>query len=70
MDKKEIKLLLTEALLKKIQSSAVEQGKTPEELLVGLLEERFPEEAEADAGMSQEEEDKIKEPLKALGYMD
>ena len=70
MDKKEIKLLLTEALLKKIQSSAVEQGKTPEELLVGLLEERFPEEAEADAGMSQEEEDKIKERLKALGYMD
>lgn len=70
MDKKEIKLLLTEALLKKIQSSAAEQGKTPEELLVGLLEERFPEEAEAGAGMSQEEEDKIKERLKALGYMD
>ena len=70
MDKKEIRLELTESLLKKIQKSAAELGKTSEEYLVNLLEEKFPEEADAEAGMSQAEEDKIKERLKALGYMD
>ncbi len=70
MEKKEIKLYLPEALLKKIQGSAAEQGKTFEELLVNLLEEKFPQETESDAGMSQEEEEKVKERLKALGYMD
>lgn len=70
MDKNEIILLLSEALLKRIQNRAAEQGKTPEELMLSLLEEKFPEKAEADSGMSQEEEDKVKERLKALGYMD
>ncbi len=49
---------------------AEEQGKTPEAWIVSLLGEKFPQESEADAGMSQEEEDKVKERLKALGYMD
>ena len=37
-----------------------------EAFLIGLLQDKFP----AEAGMSQEEEDKVKERLKALGYMD
>ncbi len=70
MNDKEITLTLTEALLDKIKRSAEEQGKTPEAWIVSLLGEKFPQESEADAGMSQEEEDKVKERLKALGYMD
>lgn len=70
MNNKEITLTLAEALLDKIKRSAEEQGKTLEAWIVSLLEEKFPQGSEADAGMSQEEEDKVKERLKALGYMD
>ncbi len=70
MEKREIKLYISEALLKRIQSSAAEQGKTLEEWLVNLLEDKFPQESESEAGMSQEEEEKVKERLRALGYMD
>jgi len=75
MDDKEIKLTLTEALFAQIEKEAAGQGKSVEDLIVGLLQEKYPAEAdmskeEAEAGMSKEEEDKVKERLKALGYMD
>ena len=66
MDSKDIKLTLTEALYKKIEETAAAQGKSMADLIVELLNEKFP----AEAGMSKEEEDKVKERLKALGYMD
>ncbi len=66
MENKELKLELTEALFAQIEKEAAAQGKTVEDLIVGLLQDKFP----AEAGMSQEEEDKVKERLKALGYMD
>ncbi len=44
----------------------MDPGHSVEDLIVGLLQDKFP----AEAGMSQEEEDKVKERLKALGYMD
>lgn len=66
MDNRYIKLTLTEALYKKIEETAAGQGKSVEDLIVELLQEKFP----VEAGMSKEEEDKVKERLKALGYMD
>jgi hypothetical protein len=66
MDNKDIKLTLTEALYKKIEEMAAGQGKSVEDLIVELLQEKFP----VEAGMSKEDEDKVKERLKALGYMD
>ncbi len=66
MDNKDIKLTLTEALYKKIEETAAGQGKSVEDLIVELLQEKFP----VETGMSKEEEDKVKERLKALGYMD
>ena len=66
MDSKDLKLTLTEALYKKIEETAAAQGKSVGDLIVELLNEKFP----VEAGMSKEEEDKIKERLKALGYMD
>lgn len=73
MDNKDIKLTLTEALYKKIEERAAGQGKSVEDLIVELLQEKFPVEAsmsKVEASMSKEEEDKVKERLKALGYMD
>jgi hypothetical protein len=66
MNTKDIKLTLSEALYKKIEEAAAGQGKTVEALITELLNEKFP----VEAGMSQEEEEKVKERLKALGYMD
>ena len=66
MENKELKLELSAALFAQVEKEAAAQGKTVEDLIVGLLQEKFP----AEAGMSQEEEDKVKERLKALGYMD
>ncbi|MFC2141469.1 CopG family transcriptional regulator [Acidobacteriota bacterium] len=66
MDSKDIKLTVTEALYKKIEETAAGQGKSAADLIVELLNEKFP----VEAGMSKEEEDKVKERLKALGYMD
>ena len=66
MDSKNIKLTLTDALHKKVEEAAAAQGKSVQDLIVELLQEKFP----AEAGMSKEEEDKVKERLKALGYMD
>ena len=66
MDNMDIKLTLTEALYKKIGETAAAQGKSAADLIVELLNEKFP----VEAGMSKEEEDKVKERLKALGYMD
>ena len=66
MDSKDIKLTVTDALHKKIEESAASQGKSVADLIVELLQDKFP----AEAGMSKEEEDKVKERLKALGYMD
>ena len=66
MDNKDIKLNLTEALYKKIEETAAAQGKSVGDLIIELLNEKFP----VEAGMSKEEEDKVKERLKALGYMD
>jgi hypothetical protein len=66
MDNRDIKLTLTEALYKKIEETAAAQGKSVGDLIIELLNEKFP----VEAGMSKEEEDKVKERLKALGYMD
>ncbi|MFA9453962.1 MAG: hypothetical protein ACERK6_08610 [Candidatus Aminicenantaceae bacterium] len=66
MDDKEIKITLAEALFAQIEKEAAGQSKSVEDLIVGLLQEKYP----AEAGMSLEEEDKVKERLKALGYMD
>ena len=66
MENKELKLTLTEALFAQLEKEAAGQGKTVEGLIVGLLQEKYP----AESGMTQEEEDKVKERLKALGYMD
>ncbi|MGB2906698.1 MAG: hypothetical protein WBB73_06345 [Candidatus Aminicenantaceae bacterium] len=66
MDDREIKITLAEALFTQIEKEAAGQGKSVEDLILGLLQEKFP----AEAGMSKAEEDKIKERLKALGYMD
>jgi hypothetical protein len=66
MDDKEIKITLAETLFTQIEKEAAGQGKSVEDLIIGLLKEKFP----AEAGMSKEEEDKVKERLKALGYMD
>jgi hypothetical protein len=70
MDNKEITLTLPDALFEKIKLSATGQGKTVEALILTVLEEKFPAGPEKESGMSQEEEDKVKERLKALGYMD
>lgn len=67
MEPKNLSLTLPEDLYQRIQENAQAQGKTAEDVIIGLLQEKFPA---ADAGMSQEEEDKVKERLKALGYMD
>jgi hypothetical protein len=70
MENKEITLTLPHALFERIQTSATGQGKSLEALILAVLEEKYPAGAEKDSGMSQEEEDKVKERLKALGYMD
>ena len=67
MDHKQLTIALPEELYQRIQENAQAQGKTAQDVIVGLLQEKFPG---TDAGMSKEEEDKVKERLKALGYMD
>ena len=67
MDQKELTITLPEGLYQRIQENARTQGKTAQDVIVALLQEKFPG---TDAGMSKEEEDKVKERLKALGYMD
>jgi hypothetical protein len=67
MEHKQLTLTLAEDLYQRIQENAQAQSKTAEDIIVGLLQEKFPV---TDAGMSKEEEDKVKERLKALGYMD
>ncbi len=70
MDSKEIKLTLPADLFDRLQLSATGQGKSLEALIQAVLQEKFPAASEEKSGMSQEEEDKVKERLKALGYMD
>jgi len=55
-------------LYKRIEEKLSEGAATSvEDLVVQLLEEKFPK---TEADLSQDEEDKVKERLKALGYMD
>jgi len=67
MEKKAMTLSLPEDLFQRIRDKAEKQGKTWEEMILDLLKEKYPP---AEAEMSQAEEDKVKERLKALGYMD
>ena len=55
-------------LYKRIEEKLTESGATSvETLIIQLLEEKYPK---PEADLSQDEEDKVKERLKALGYMD
>ena len=67
MEKKRVSLTLPEDLYRRIQAKAEGQGKTLEDMILDLLQGKYPP---AETGMSQDEEDKVKERLKALGYMD
>jgi hypothetical protein len=51
----------------KIKGSAVA---TVQDFVVKILKDNLPKPEESAEGLSKEEEDKVKERLKALGYMD
>jgi hypothetical protein len=55
-------------LYKRIEEKLTDSdASSVEEYIVQLLEEKFPK---PEGDLSQDEEDKVKERLKALGYMD
>jgi hypothetical protein len=58
------------SLYKKIEETIKKTGdETVADYVVKILEGSLPKEQE-DEGLSKEEEDKVREKLKALGYMD
>lgn len=68
MEKATTPISIPTDLYKQIEKKLEElQANTVEEYIISLLKEKFPIE---EAGISKEEEDKVKERLKALGYMD
>ena len=71
MDKETKSVLIPLSLHKKIEEAINKTGdETVAGYIVRILEESLPKEQEGGEGLSKEEEDKVREKLKALGYMD
>ena len=71
MDKETESVLIPLSLYKKIEEAIKKTGdKTVVDYVVKIVEESLPKDQESDKGLSKEEEDKVREKLKALGYMD
>ena len=69
MAKDKKKIFITTSLYEKIEEKiASSETKSVEEYVIKLLEEKFLKDSGGD--LSKEDEDKVKERLKALGYMD
>jgi hypothetical protein len=64
-------VLLPFQLYKKIEEAIKKTGdETVSGYVTRILEGSLPKEQEGGEGLSKEEEDKVREKLKALGYMD
>ena len=71
MSEEQITVNIPTSLFKRIQKVLAETDKnTVEEYILSLLEEKVPAEPAQEESLSDEDEEKIKERLKALGYMD
>jgi len=69
MAKSKKKIFIPTSLCEKIEEEiASSETKSVEEYVIKLLEEKFLKDSGGD--LSKEDEDKVKERLKALGYMD
>ena len=69
MDKENATITIPASLFEKIEAHVKSSGKeSVEEYIVRILEESLPK-TEADKGLSEEDEEKVKERLKALGYL-
>ena len=65
------KLAIPKSLIQKIQEKISEsESVSVEDYVISALEEKLAREGEAKETLTQEDEDKVKERLKALGYMD
>ena len=71
MSEELITIKIPASLFKRIEKALAGTDKnTVEEYIISLLEEKVPAEPAREESLSDEDEEKIKERLKALGYMD
>ena len=71
MSEEQITVKIPDSLFKRIEKALAETDKnTVEEYIISLLEKKVPAEPAQEESLSDEDEEKIKERLKALGYMD
>ena len=71
MSEEQIAVKIPVSLFKRIEKALAGTDKnTVEEYIISLLEEKLPAEPAQGESLSDEDEEKIKERLKALGYMD
>lgn len=71
MGEEQFTIKLPASLVKRIEKAMAETDKNNiEEYVISLLEEQLPADVSQEESLSEEDEEKIKERLKALGYMD
>ena len=71
MEKELITVDIPAALYKKIQQRIASEDKDAvTDYIIKTLEKKMQEEQSSEGSLTEEEEEKVKERLKALGYMD
>ena len=71
MDKELMEIAIPTSLYKQIEEKIKDSDiASVQDFVVKILKENLPKSEESAEGLSKEEEDKVKERLKALGYMD
>ena len=71
MNKEFMDIAIPASLYKQIEEKIKDSDiASVQDFVVKILKENLPKSEESAEGLSKEEEDKVKERLKALGYMD
>jgi lipoate-protein ligase A len=71
MDKEWTDIAIPTSLFKQIEEKIKDSDvATAQDYVIKILKENLPKPEESAESLSKEEEDKVKERLKALGYMD
>lgn len=71
MKKEKTTVTIPSALFQKVEKEiAASEFNSVEEYIIKALEEKLPQDQPSEKSLSTEEEEKIKERLRALGYMD